>query len=216
MSAASININIWPSLAFLKYILSHFPIIHWCLYFSNIHNFFIVFFIPVTYFIIYIYFGFSLFTTTISLLWRYSSTKTWTLFSTKMMSGFSFMIFSKIFFIIALSFLINSSNLINDARESKSIEFSTINTLGWDKWLFILFVDVFFSNTMPFTNAWIPLLPSVNIVFTLTLLAISIPDSVLPSLTSTYILVSLAAFCARSLIFCFQTSLSRLNLSHSA
>lgn len=188
----------------------------WCLYFSSIQSFFMVFLIPVTYLIIYIYFCFNLFTTTISLLCRYSSTNTWTLFSTKMMSGFSFIIFYSIFFMMALSFFISYSNLMNDARESKSIDPSTIKTLGWERCVCILLVAMFFSRTIPLTMAWIALLPSVGMVLTLTLLAMSMADSTSFSLTSTSILVSLAALSARSLNFCFQISLSRLNFSQRA
>lgn len=70
-----------------------------------------------------------------------------------MMSGFSFIIFYKIFFIIALSFFISYSNFMNEAKESRSIEFYIIRTFGCDKWVCMLFVAVFFYNTIPFTIA---------------------------------------------------------------
>jgi len=127
---------------------------HWCLYFSSIHSFFIDFFIPVTYFIIYNYFGFSLFTTTIYLLWKYSKANTWTLFSTKIICGLSLTIFYKIFFMIALSFFISSSNLMKEAKESKSIELSIMITLGLERCVCMLFEVAFFSNTIPLTMAW--------------------------------------------------------------
>jgi len=132
---------------------------------------------PVTSLIISIYFCFSLFTTTIYLLCKYSRTNTWTLFYTKMMSGFSFIIFYKIFFIIALSFFISYSNFMNEAKESRSIEFYIIRTFGCDKWVCMLFVAVFFYNTIPFTIAWTALFPSDWIVLTVTLFAISIAVS---------------------------------------
>lgn len=62
---------------------------------------------------------------------------------------------------------------MNDAKESRSIEFYIINTFGFERWVCILFVAMFFYKAIPFTIAWTALLPYVLIVLILTLFVIS-------------------------------------------